>query len=193
MRIPSVYNVYREFFGYPKSSKPRISRLFAFSINDAHNVLRQVCLQRCITPIEQYEAQQKKCALSSKFLGNAKNLLNGINLDKLIYINGKIWVESYHLKPNLRGGITILLPYIINQETNEVINLSFGRPEVIDNELRVLKGLWSYFEITAVWPSEYEQFVYWDLCKSTQSRANFSKIKPVSKESLLRVLNRMVA
>ncbi|MDT8903181.1 hypothetical protein [Anaeroselena agilis] len=192
MKFP-VYNVYRDFFGYPKGDSPRRSLLYILSIRDTIEIVRQVCYQKNSNPFLHYEDRVRKSGLTSKFLRNAKSFFLALEPDyNLTFADAEIWVAPKHLQSCPRGGVSIPVPYLISSKKTEIITLTFGRPENITRELQVLKGLAQYFKINPPWPSGYDTFSYWDLSTGTKSSTNFSNIIPVSSREILKVLNHMV-
>lgn len=195
MRLKSVYSVYREYFGYGKSDNPKVGRNYALAIEDSLEVMCEICKTGSLSPIQDYRERSKKSSFTLKFLNNAQSILMGLDEEDrqaLQFVDAEIWIAPEELLRKSRMGTYVPVPYLINHSKHQIINLSFGHPEEIHNQLKVLKGMGIYFRIDVPWPSMYDSFVYWDLSNGKQTNAMISDVVPVSKESIVSVLNRLV-
>lgn len=190
-RFP-IYNVYRSFFGYPRSENQRRSLLYVLAIRDVMAIVEKACFQKTLLPFDAYEMQLRKSALTSKFVGNAKELFLSYRPYSLDFIDTKLSIMPRWLQDGPKGGVEILTPYIVSKEAHETIMLTFSRVDNMVKELGVFKGMQQHFDMNIPWRKDCTTVTYWDLSAGKSASVNWNEVEPVPLEQILLALNRMV-
>jgi len=178
-------------FGYPTNSSPRKSLLFAFSIKDTLDILTQSINTQSYNPILEYFEQDITNSLVVKFLNNTLDLAHSEYtnpLEALKLYNTNIVIDKSYLITN-RKNIIVSVGCLIDDKNHKLIQLTFTKPNNMNDEISALIGLKEYFHVTNPWPKQLKSICYWDVSNGISICTDYDSLTPISIDRILNTAN----
>lgn len=193
LRLNSLYKFYQGYFNYTSDRSKTQKMVYAFAIRDTATVLRKVYAYQNYSPLYQYFNRDKKSQIAVKFLKNIKLLAEKRYknpLEHYKFFDSTIKIDGSYLSTNKKE-IIIPCPYICDENNKEeIIILTFGSPINTNNEIAVLKGLITEFNMDKPFPVDMSFVTYWNLSIPDETTVDYRNIRTASRASLIETLNK---
>jgi hypothetical protein len=190
MKLKSLYEYYREYFDFPKSS----NRYYGRAVGEMSRLTREVMKTKSTETLHSY-LQGKYCNSITKNMIK-KLLWLSINcyadpLKEIDYFYTLIDIDKNLINSRHRG-IQIPFECGIDYRNKKIIILVYGSNYNMAMEISVLKGLINEFNLSNKIPIVISSAAYWNLSKGIIDEVDFDILKPAERLSLISAANRII-
>jgi hypothetical protein len=176
------------YFGYESHSSNKQKQNYAIAISETIKILEKSNDNKSYKPIDDYLARTKKRQLTVNFLNNFITMLNqefNSPFEQLQYVSAQITVSKEYLCEKQKD-IIFACPYIEDNENNRIIIITFSTPKNMTGEICVLKGLITEFKVDRPFSKNIKSISYWDLSNGEIIQEDYTELKSVSREDLIK-------
>lgn len=189
MKLKSLYEYYREYFDYPRST----NRYYGRAVGEMAKIAREIMITKSISSIYKYLQGKYSNTITREMI--KKLMWLSVNsyenpLKDIDYYYTLIDIDKSLIKSRHRG-IQIPFECGIDYTKSNIIIPVYGSNYNISLESSVLKGLLKEFKLSNEFPLSISTIEYWNLSKGEIDKINFDILKPVERNNLILAANKI--